>query len=77
MRHSSDSADWIPPAKLRALTVEQVLNYAGICRPRFYAEVRAGRLIARKIGRRTFVLASDLEQYLASRPMLKLDEAAA
>jgi hypothetical protein len=33
-----------------------------------YEEIRAGRLKARKCGRRTVVLAADLREWLASLP---------
>lgn len=62
---------------LRALTIEQALELTGICRPKLYEEIKAGKIAARKIGRRTFILASDLRQYLTSRPRLPVEEAAA
>ena len=68
---------WQLPESLRVLTVEQVLELSGMCRPKFYEEVRAGRLIARKCGRRTFILLRDFEAYLNALPPLQLDEGAA
>lgn len=56
---------------LRALTIEQALDLIGISRPKLYMEIKQGHIAARKIGRRTFILASDLREYLLSRPRLK------
>jgi hypothetical protein len=39
-----------------------------------YEEVRAGRLIARKCGRQTVVLQSDLNAYLEALPALDLEK---
>lgn len=41
----------------------------GLSRGQFYAEVREGRLTARKIGSRTVVLASEIDRYLAALPV--------
>jgi excisionase family DNA binding protein len=47
-----------------------VLDLTGISRPTFYSHVKAGRIVARKLGRRTIVMAADLERYLESLPRL-------
>ena len=60
----------IVPSPMKALSIQQVLDLTGISRPTFYNHVKAGRLVARKLGRRTIVMASDLEQYLESLPRL-------
>ena len=60
---------------LRALTIEQALDLTGISRPKLYLEIKQGHIAARKIGRRTFILASDLREYLISRPRLKTAKA--
>lgn len=57
-----------PPMK--ALSIRQVLDITGISRPTFYNHVKAGRIVARKLGRRTIVMAADLERYLNSLPRL-------
>lgn len=36
-----------------------------------YQELNAGRLVARKLGRRTLILAADLEAWLLSLPSMK------
>jgi excisionase family DNA binding protein len=56
---------------MRALSVEEVLEITGISRPTFYEHAFAGRIKARKLGRRTVVLESDLREYLESLPTLE------
>jgi excisionase family DNA binding protein len=36
-----------------------------------YQEIQAGRLRARKLGRRTLILAADLSAWLANLPLVK------
>jgi excisionase family DNA binding protein len=55
---------------MQALSIRQVLDITGISRPTFYNHVRAGRIVARKLGRRTIVMVADLERYLDSLPRL-------
>jgi excisionase family DNA binding protein len=57
-----------------AYSVAEVVALANIGRDSFYRLVREGKLPARKLGRRTIVLASDLEAFLKGLP--KLGEAA-
>ena len=45
----------------RAYTPADFCQAYGICKSTFYAEIKAGRLHVRKVGRRTLVLASDAE----------------
>lgn len=59
------------PLPMRALSVEQVLAITGISRPTFYEHAFAGRIKARKLGRRTIVMESDLRAYLESLPTLE------
>jgi excisionase family DNA binding protein len=59
-----------PPA-MKALSIDQVLEITGISRPTFYEHAFAGRIKARKLGRRTIVLESDLRDYLESLPTLE------
>lgn len=46
-----------------ANTVAEVLRRVGISRVKFYQEISAGRLRARKIGRKAVVLETDLQAY--------------
>jgi hypothetical protein len=56
----------------RAYSIKQVRELTGFCNEKVYQHIRKGELVARKSGRRTFVLASDLDRFLQSRPVLKL-----
>ena len=56
-------------AKL-AYSVEEFGAVAGLGRTKLYAEIAAGRLRARKAGKRTVILAEDGRDYLASLPEL-------
>jgi hypothetical protein len=49
---------------MRAYSIEQVLERVPYGREKLYQEIRSGRLIARKSGRRTLILAKDLNSYL-------------
>jgi predicted DNA-binding transcriptional regulator AlpA len=48
----------------------------GMSAPTFYKEVRAGRLHAQKLGRRTFVTRAEAERWVGSLPKLKLSVSA-
>lgn len=52
----------------RSYDISELKAAGGPGRTVAYAEIRSGRLKARKIGRRTVVLAEDLDAYLASLP---------
>jgi hypothetical protein len=60
----------IPAAPKRAFSIPEVVEAASICRTTVFAEIAAGRLVARKLGRRTVVLASDLETWLEQLPSI-------
>lgn len=51
-----------------AYTVNELMHEIGIGRSKLYAEIKAGRLRPRKIGKRTIFLAKDVEDYLESLP---------
>lgn len=51
------------------LSVNDFCQWAGIGRTAFYAELKAGRLVARKFGRRTIVPMSEAEKWLDSLPV--------
>jgi hypothetical protein len=63
------STDDEPLPKL-AYSVEEFGAVAGLGRTKLYAEIAAGRLRARKAGKRTVILAEDGRAYLASLPEL-------
>jgi len=51
-----------------AYTVGNAVKVSGLARSRLYEEMRAGRIEARKAGRRTLILASSLAAFLAALP---------
>lgn len=53
----------------RALTVRDAMNSIRIGRTKLYREMKEGRIVARKIGRKTVFLADEVERYLASLPV--------
>lgn len=55
------------PEKL-AYTVNEACAATGIGRTSLYEEIRAGKLVARKRGATTLILAIDLDAYLAALP---------
>lgn len=59
-----------------AYTLPDFLKLAGIGRTKFYDDVNAGRLKAKKNGARTIVLAADAKAYLESLPALQPKAAA-
>jgi excisionase family DNA binding protein len=55
----------------RALSISEVCNTTGLGRTSVYRAIALGDLIARKFGRRTVVLATDLEAFLAKLPPVR------
>jgi hypothetical protein len=49
-------------------SVNDFCHWAGIGRTAAYAEMKAGRLSAKKVGRRTIILRSEAERWLTSLP---------
>jgi excisionase family DNA binding protein len=56
----------------RAYSIRQVRELTGFCNEKVYQHIRRGELVARKAGRRTLVLAEDLDRFLQSLPAVKL-----
>lgn len=54
-----------------AVSVDEAARRADSCRDKIYGAINAGKLRARKDGRRTIVLVSDLEAYLKELPVLE------
>jgi hypothetical protein len=63
-----DSTDKGP----QALSIADVCRESGLGRTLIFAEIKSGRLVARKCGRRTIILRSDLAQWLSSLPRREL-----
>jgi excisionase family DNA binding protein len=55
-------------ADQRALSVKEACKYISVGRTSFYKLVKSGQIPARKCGRRTIVLPSELERALKSLP---------
>jgi excisionase family DNA binding protein len=51
-----------------AYSIEEAGEAAGVGRSYVFEEIRAGRLIARKAGRRTLIAAEDLMAWLKNLP---------
>jgi hypothetical protein len=60
----------------KAFTLPQLAADGPLCRSALYREIREGRLMARKAGRSTIVLAQDWDTFLRSLPRLGADVAA-
>ncbi|MCF6321996.1 MAG: helix-turn-helix domain-containing protein [Rhizobiaceae bacterium] len=52
----------------QAYTVTETMREIGIGRSKLYAEIKAGNITPRKIGRKTIFLARDIENYLNNLP---------
>lgn len=52
----------------RGLELPEVAAISGIGRTSLYAYIKTGQLVARKAGRRSLVLQSDLDNFLNSLP---------
>jgi excisionase family DNA binding protein len=51
-----------------AYSPDEAFKLAGIGRSKGYAEIKAGRLRAKKLGRRTLITAEDLQAWLQALP---------
>lgn len=65
------------PEPVAAMTIEATGQRYGWTRTFIYGELAAGRLEARKAGRRTLVLAESADRLLASLPPARFGKAAA
>ena len=52
------------------LTIDDLVAAIGLGRTSIYAQIRDGRLVARKCGRRTIILPSDAKAWLQGLPRL-------
>jgi excisionase family DNA binding protein len=60
----------------RAHTIAEACALTGLGRDGVYAAIRDGRLIARKLGRRTVIIDDELRQFLAGLPRAVFDQTA-
>jgi hypothetical protein len=51
-----------------AYSIDDVVKLVGIGRSLLFEELAAGRIVAKKIGRRTVILETDLSAWLTSLP---------
>jgi excisionase family DNA binding protein len=59
------------PAYRLAHSISDVTNITGVGRSFIYEEIGAGRLVAKKAGRRTLIFDADLNAWLASLPVTR------
>jgi hypothetical protein len=60
-------------APKNAFTLTQLAADGPLCRSALYREIREGRLMARKAGRATIVLAADWDAFLQSLPRVGVE----
>ena len=53
-----------------AYSIAEVMTQSGLGRDTIYKAIHEGRLKARKLGRRTVVLAGDLQAFLEALPVM-------
>jgi excisionase family DNA binding protein len=63
------------PAPRAAYSIAETLALTGLGRDKLYKLINEGKLPARKAGRRTLVLATDLQQFLEKLPRIGADAA--
>jgi excisionase family DNA binding protein len=51
-----------------AVSIADAVRLAGVGRTTIYAEIREGRLVARKVGKRTLIGRDDLAEWLTKLP---------
>lgn len=54
-----------------AYTIKDASRVVGVGRTKLYEAIGSGQLPARKLGRRTLIMAADLEDWLAQLPPAK------
>jgi excisionase family DNA binding protein len=65
------TAPTAPPRFTGALTIKELCDAYRLCREKAYQEIRAGRLRAVKLGRKTLILRADADTWAASLPELR------
>jgi excisionase family DNA binding protein len=59
-----------PATECAAYSIPEVMARVGVGRDKLYCLIREGKLPARKLGRKTLILASDLGAFLEALPRL-------
>lgn len=57
----------------RRYTVPEACQRIGLRTTALYAQIRKGKLVARKLGRRTYIFESDVQAFLANTPTATVD----
>lgn len=60
------------PVRRAAFTIDETVVMTGVGRDLIYEAIKNGRLVARKLGRRTIIPADALENFIAHLPILEL-----
>lgn len=63
-----EQQEFIQPSS-GVFSVNDFCRWAGVGRTAVYAEMKTGRLLAKKFGRRTIIPRSEAERWLASLPL--------
>ncbi len=53
-----------------AYSIDEIVEIGPLSRSSLYEAIRDGKLVARKSGRRTFILSEDYERFLRSLPTM-------
>lgn len=70
MQNNISDAVRLSRSRQRALTIKEFTEQYGIGRSSVYEELKAGRLRARKIGKRTIITVDDAEEWLGNLPKM-------
>jgi excisionase family DNA binding protein len=69
-RHKMTTTQSDVGARKVAFSISEVCAQTGIGRDGIYKAIQDGRLVARKLGRRTVILDSDLHEFLQALPRM-------
>ncbi|ADJ23543.1 DNA binding domain protein, excisionase family [Hyphomicrobium denitrificans ATCC 51888] len=58
------------PVRRAAFTIDETVVMTGVGRDLIYEAIKSGRLVARKLGRRTIIPADALEKFIAHLPLV-------
>ncbi len=58
------------PVERAAFTIDETVVMTGVGRDLIYEAIKNGRLVARKLGRRTIIPADALEKFIAHLPLV-------
>jgi excisionase family DNA binding protein len=65
-----ENSSWAKPVQL-ALSIREVMKITGLGRSFIYEEIKAGRLVVKKAGRRSLIFVADLNAWLARLPEMR------